>query len=108
MSLKEPFLLAGFEIKTKRQDWLQEVEQPEKAQILRFCDHWYVVAEDGVVREDEVPDGWGWLTVEMRGWSTPRTSYRLVERIAAGLLDTEPLDRSIVAGILKQALPALS
>lgn len=59
------FELHGFELKTSRSDWLRELKQPSKADAaFRFCDRWFVLATDGVVKPDEVPEPWGWIEIK--------------------------------------------
>lgn len=61
------FKTVGFEIKASRSDWKSELEDGEKADFfVGQCDEWYVVAgRKGIVKEHELPDGWGLL--EMKG-----------------------------------------
>ena len=60
--------LHGHEVKVSRSDWLTELADPSKAEaIKRFCDYWWlVVPSDGIVRDD-LPDGWGLLTLNRVG-----------------------------------------
>lgn len=52
----------GFEIKVSRSDWLRELKQPEKAEsVYVYCDHWWIVAPRGVVKDGELPPTWGLL-----------------------------------------------
>lgn len=54
------FPVLGFEVKTSRADWLRELKNLSKAQAWqRYCSHFFVVAPRGVVRDEEVPVGWG-------------------------------------------------
>lgn len=54
----------GFEIKVDRRDWLRELKAPQKAEeIARFCDRWWIAAAPGVVKEGELPPGWGLLVL---------------------------------------------
>jgi len=54
--------LTGIEIKCSRSDWLSEIKSPAKCQEMKkFCHFWYVVAPEGVVKVEEVPQEWGWL-----------------------------------------------
>lgn len=54
----------GFEIKVDRRDWLRELKAPQKAEeIARFCDRWWIAAVPGIVREGELPPGWGLLVL---------------------------------------------
>jgi hypothetical protein len=57
--------LLGFEFKAYRQDWLKELKNPAKAEeIAQFCDRWYIVSAQGIVKPEEVPAGWGWLELK--------------------------------------------
>jgi hypothetical protein len=53
--------IEGFEVKISRNDWLQELEKPEKAEeIAQFCDHWWVIVpQESVIKTEELPRTWG-------------------------------------------------
>lgn len=54
----------GFEVKVSRSDWLAELKQPAKAEPLAsLCSRWWIAAPPGVVVKDEMPAGWGLLTI---------------------------------------------
>lgn len=54
----------AYEIKVSRGDWLAELKQPQKrAGAMEISNLFYFVAPPGVIREDEVPDGCGLMTV---------------------------------------------
>lgn len=55
--------LHGFEIKVSRSDWLRELKEPAKADAFSgLVDFWWLVVSDpAIVREGELPDGWGLL-----------------------------------------------
>lgn len=54
--------IIGFEVKSYRGDWLNELKNPAKAEsIAQFCDQWYLVASEAVAKLEEIPQGWGWL-----------------------------------------------
>lgn len=83
------YKIIGFEIKTRRPDWLKELRQPAKAaEGSAYCDLWFVVATSGVVTKDEVPAGWGFL--ELRG-------ERLFKITAAEPREAVPIDRAFMA-----------
>jgi hypothetical protein len=89
--------LHGFEIKSDRADWIREKENPEKAEeIARFCDRWWVVAggENVVHQDDLFPPTWG-LLVASGG------KLRVVRE--APKLEAQPLDRPMMAAILRRA-----
>ena len=92
--------LHGFEIKVDRGDWLKELKQPEKAEdICQFCDNWWVVVSDGdIVREGELPNNWGLLVASGNGLRTKREAPQL---------DSRPLDKDMIAGILRKASEAM-
>lgn len=57
--------LEGFEIKVSRSDWLRELRDPTKAdEFARWCDKWWIVAPDGMVKTSELPDTWGLMAVK--------------------------------------------
>lgn len=89
-------LLHGFEVKVSRSDWLREKKQPEKSvELQRFCDHWWLVTTEGCVLDaSEVPVTWGWLE-----WN----GKKLVTKREAPLLEAQPLDRPMLASILRRA-----
>lgn len=59
------FKTLGFEFKASRSDWLAEKRDGAKADyFVRAVDEWYVVAWSGVVKESELPDGWGLLELK--------------------------------------------
>jgi hypothetical protein len=68
-------ILRGYEIKVARSDWLNELEQPAKADRWEQNVHeWWIVAPNTeIVRPEEVPHGWGLLIPD----PNPRTKYRM-------------------------------
>jgi hypothetical protein len=84
----------GFEIKVSRSDWLRELKQPEKAEPLyRHCDHWWIVAPRGVVKDGELPPTWGLLELRESG---------LVQTVAAPRLEPVPLTRAFFASLMRR------
>jgi len=52
--------IIGFEIKRTRPDWLVELRDPGKSFVTAgFCDYFYVVAAENVVKWNDLPSGWG-------------------------------------------------
>lgn len=87
--------IIGFEVKTERSDWLRELKQPEKAEpIIKFCDHWNIVAPKGIVKDGELPPNWGLL--EVRGSS-------LVQAVPARRLEPAPVTRAFFASLVRRA-----
>lgn len=60
--------LEGYEVKVSRSDWRRELADPTKAECWgQHCSRWYVLAPSGIVRRDELPDGWGLIEASDRG-----------------------------------------
>ncbi|MHB1942265.1 MAG: hypothetical protein ACYCP0_04300 [Acidiferrobacteraceae bacterium] len=88
----------GFEIKVSRRDWVKELKSPEKsAPVQEYCDHWWIVAPEGVLREGELPPTWGLLTA---------TRDQLAIATPAATLPAQPVDRSFLAALLRRASEA--
>lgn len=88
------FEMCGFEFKVNRGDWLGELKNPGKAdRIARYCDRWCVFAPSGVVREGELPVGWGlW---ELLPGGAIRRSVQPAAR------EPEPMPRAFVASLMR-------
>jgi hypothetical protein len=53
-------MMVGHEVKASRADWLSELAKPGKAdEWADQCHQWWIVAAPGVVKLDELPNGWG-------------------------------------------------
>lgn len=84
----------GFEIKISRSDWLRELKQPAKAEsIHQYCDHWWIVAPKGVVKDGELPPIWGLM--EARDATLPII-------VNAPRLDPKPITLSFFASLLRR------
>lgn len=84
----------GFEIKVSRSDWLRELKQPEKAEeIYRYCDHWWILAPKGVVKDGELPPTWGLLELRESG---------IVQSVAAKKLTPVPVTREFFASLMRR------
>jgi hypothetical protein len=86
----------GFEIKVRRNDWLRELNDPEKSvPVQRYCDRWWiVVASRDIVEKGELPPTWG-LMAPSRG------KLRVVTQ--APSLKPENLTRIFVASLLRRS-----
>ena len=93
---KTPTLI-GHEVKVSRSDWLAELRDPEKAEAWkRYCHGWYLVVSDAaIVRDGELPDGWGLMVKH-------GTSLRTVVR--APRLKPEPLDMMHTAALVRAVM----
>lgn len=72
--------LHGHEVKTSRSDWLTELRDPEKAEaFVPYCDFWWlVVADKNIVKEGELPEGWGLMV--LRGTKSLRAVVQPTRR----------------------------
>lgn len=98
----------GYEVKTDRRDWLRELKNPEKADLIAgYCNHFDVVAPPGVVKDGELPPTWGLL--EVREHSPKAKGSHFLKRIVTGrAIDPKPLDRLFVAAVLRVAVSQLT
>ena len=86
--------LHGHEVKVSRSDWLAELADPSKAEAWkRYCDRWWLVAPAGVVRDRELPQGWGLLVPSAKG---------LRAAVMAPLLDPVPLNDRTRASVMRR------
>jgi len=88
--------LHGHEVKVSRSDWLTELRDPEKAEAFRpYMDYWWLVVSDaGIVRDGELPDGWGLLAP----WGGGRL-LRVVKQ--ARRLTPQPMPKTMMAAMLR-------
>src|SRR3990167_10480388 len=94
--------LIGFELKTSRADWLRELKQPKKCEPMKqFCDRWYLVTSEAysIARPEEVPKDWGYMCSDYMG--------KMKVQKEAPKLDSEPIDRLLLASILRLATKPL-
>jgi|ERR1041384_351905 hypothetical protein len=89
-------MLEGMEIKVSRSDWLRELKKPAKAEaFVPYCDRWWIVtASPDIVKPEELPKTWGLMTMRGRG---------LTVAVQAPTLTPKPVDRSLLAAMLKRA-----
>ncbi len=88
-------MIHGFEIKVSRGDFLSEMKDPTKSQaVFKFCNRWSVVTPTGLIKAEELPQTWGWMTFDGR-------SMRTVKQAPA--LSPEPLTAGFVAAMLRRS-----
>lgn len=93
------FEVIGVEQKTARSDWLRELAEPAKADACaRHCDSWYIAATAGVVKEEELPTGWGLILV-----NPDKGTTRTVRRATSPNGPRGPLARSFVMSLIRNA-----
>jgi hypothetical protein len=87
--------LHGHEVKVSRADWLTELRDPSKAlAFAAFCDFWWLVVSDAaIVRNGELPEGWGLLVAH-------GASLRVAVE-AARRPDPAPIDRDLAATLMR-------
>uniref|UniRef100_A0AAU6W1Q9 Uncharacterized protein n=1 Tax=Pseudomonas phage Touem01 TaxID=3138548 RepID=A0AAU6W1Q9_9VIRU len=86
----------GFEIKVSRSDWLSELKNPAKsAPVQRYCDRWWIICPDGIIKPGELPPTWGHYEVK------PGGAIRQV--VAAPKLAAEPVTKGFMAAMLRRA-----
>jgi len=97
--------ITGIEIKISRQDWLNELRRPEKAEsCARHCDRWYLaVGDEEIVKPGELPKAWRLLAPRGDG---------LVCKLEAPLQKrSDRLNRWFIAALLRRAqeqMPAVA
>lgn len=84
----------GHEVKVSRSDWLAELRDPTKAEAFRpYCSRWWLVVSDRrIVRDGELPDGWGLLV--LRG-------DRLACSVRAPKLTPQPMPAAMLAAFAR-------
>ena len=89
--------LTGFEIKSYRGDWVRELRNPAKADVIQsYCHQWYIVAGGPFIETDELPPNWGLYAFnEKNGLVKVKT--------APVVAPTRTPDLSFVAAILRKA-----
>lgn len=86
--------MIGHEVKISRSDWRRELADPSKAEAwAQFCDEWYVVAPVGIIDRNDLPAGWGLITVNELG--ATRMAVRSKREVP------RPIPRPIQYGILR-------
>lgn len=88
-------LLVGHEIKASRSDWLNELRKLDKADAWADqCHQWWLVTVPGVVKDGELPAGWGLMTPGGRG---RRMKIEVPARTVTDRLPSWDATRSIIA-----------
>jgi hypothetical protein len=82
----------GHEVKVSRSDWLTELRDLAKSErVKRFCNFWWlVVSEASIVKDGELPEGWGLIV---------KAGEKLRIKTQAAELQPEPLTLDFVAGL---------
>lgn len=90
----------GLEIKRSRGDWLRELKDPRKADVIaQYCDFWWLVTADAKVADkNEMPRNWGLLVSNGK-------ELRQVKR--AERMKAKPIDRSFMGAMFRRAHESL-
>jgi hypothetical protein len=65
---KNGYRVVAYEVKVTRSDWLRELKHPEKREPAEeVADECWFATAPGVIKDGEVPDGWGLLEVTSTG-----------------------------------------
>ena len=86
--------LHGHEVKVSRSDWLRELKEPAKAdEFIPYLNRWWlVVADRAIVRDGELPEGWGLMAMAGPALKVVRPAPRR---------EAEPLTPSRLAALLR-------
>lgn len=86
----------GLEVKRSRGDWLRELKDPKKADVIAsYCDFWWLVTSDEKVADkNELPRAWGLLVSNGK-------ELRQVKR--AERMKAKPIDRPFLGAVLRRA-----
>lgn len=90
----------GFEFKVFRSDWLRELKDPSKADaVAQYCDYWWLVVDgDHIVKDGELPEGWGLLTVTRDKDKAPKG---LRVQVKAAKQNAAPLNKLFMASLFR-------
>lgn len=99
--------LHGHEVKVSRSDWLRVLKDPSKAaEFIPYVNRWWlVIADASMVRDGELPGGWGLLELASPGTRYPlRLVRRAPRREALPLTPTRlaPLLRAVAQTAARQ------
>lgn len=84
----------GHEVKVSRSDWLVELKNPHKAEAFRpYMTYWWLVVSDPkIVKDGELPSGWGLIAV---------AGNKLRVKVHAPKLDPLPMPLDMTVPLLR-------
>ena len=87
----------GHEVKVSRGDWLRELKDPSKAETFKKHMHhwWLVVPSADIVRDGELPEGWGLMVLGKTGV--------LRAKVTAPRLNPEPIPTDLTISLMASA-----
>lgn len=88
--------IIGFEKKTYRSDWLNELKNPEKQEaIFKYCDYFYLLTDrENVAKIEEIPENWGWVHSDGKRLKVIKEAVKL---------NPVPCTRGFVCSMLRRA-----
>lgn len=90
--------IQGFEIKVSRGDWIRELKDPAKsAPIQKYCNRWWIVAPEGLIKKEELPPTWGLYEAK---------DGKIKQAVQAPELEAVDVTRGFVAAMLRRASEA--
>lgn len=95
----------GHEVKVSRSDWLAELRKPEKAYpFVEMVDYWWLaVPSAAIVKEGELPNGWGLLVLGPHGLRAKVRAPRLHRGGVTSLREPRDVPRGFAASLLRAA-----
>lgn len=90
----------GFEFKVSRGDWLRELKDPSKADaVAQYCDFWWLVIDgENIIKDDELPEGWGLMIVVRDAKKLPKG---LRVKVKAPKLKAAPINKFFMASLFR-------
>lgn len=90
----------GFEFKVSRGDWLRELKDPSKADaVAQYCDYWWLVIDgDNIIKDEELPEGWGLMIVVRDAKKLPKG---LRVKVKAPKLKAAPINKYFMASLFR-------
>ncbi len=71
--------IIGHEVKASRSDWIKELQDPAKSEaFVRHCHRWYIVANKGIVKLEELQADWGLMEVVGAGLKIRRQATKKI------------------------------
>lgn len=89
--------LHGFEVKSSRADFLNELKNPDKAtEIQQYCDRWWLtIGNKDIVKDGELPPTWGLIIPH---------GQKVRVSVEAPKLEAKPISRRFIASVLRKAI----
>lgn len=106
--------IVGFEVKASRTDWLNELKNPAKADVIASqCDRWYLAVTDkSIVQPGELPAKWGLIVphgaitkieveaeLEKKGDVKRSFFMAMIRRIVEGTVPKDDVEKRVEAGL---------